>query len=841
MADIIQMYETNVRIDDETARAIAAEAALAAGVEGKASTGSVTALDNRVDAVEAALPGKASAAQGTKADSAVQPSDPIDTLAETVTAKIMTGTERTKLAALPIAADLTASLAGLDVDVSQLESGLAAEIAARESLGTNVNARIDAEIGAREALAQDTATIHQAIDGRLDGAESDIDQQEAGLSAEIGARESGDAAIVGGAPEALNTLAKIAAALLNNPDFAENVVGRLDQEVVDRQTGDAETRSTIYGPGALPALLTFAQVAAALGGDANFSANVIASFEAEAAARAAISGPVPENLNTLAKLAEAVNGDTAFGANVIASLLAEADAREAISGPVPANLNSLAKIAAAIAGDPNFHVRVATLESLVAPNDPATFDAGGTTVTVPAGSIPMNGNRTLAWSASNVTSPLPASEAVGGVAIAAGVNVVTALTHETILSVENVTRDSDGATMTAGTHYTVDMSRGLVTNLTASAMTMSYVGGLQRKDIVSIDPQAVNPVPVITTGTARPRASEMWAADLPAGQMEIGRISRRRTQAFYIPRHKWRNGVHLDRLPEDAAQLDYNRNILPPVIARLARGLPVRFIAYGNSRTSMGMFGDPVKLNTNPNSQYSADPTDNWSRDAIGYYERWDDATRLRAGVLPAEAFDTTVGYNLPAGTPDGFGAVHTRQGYVWAFLKALHAKYPDAVIDYRNWGIAGSSTGTGAVNGLGNALYPQRWDAVRADIIPGQTLFIPPDPMNEIGSTESYANWMTIAQGAHEAGAVVHFMGLSRPDPRFDPNGAAKASFSAQEMARAAWDSGSAISDGWRLTSPRNLQGQGLCEDEIASLNMTNHEGTILADAIGRDAARNY
>lgn len=62
MVDIIQMYEANARIDAETARAISAESALADAVALKASSGSVAALDGRVDTIEAALPGKASSA-----------------------------------------------------------------------------------------------------------------------------------------------------------------------------------------------------------------------------------------------------------------------------------------------------------------------------------------------------------------------------------------------------------------------------------------------------------------------------------------------------------------------------------------------------------------------------------------------------------------------------------------------------------------------------------------------------------------------------------------------------------------------------------------------------------
>lgn len=622
---------------------------------------------------------------------------------------------------------------------------------------------------------------------------------------------------------------------------------RLDAQQTAQQVGDADVLATVRGSGALPGLLTFAQVGVSLGGDTDLIGNLNQRLAAQQTARQAGDadvlatvrgdGALP-GLLSFAQVGYSLGGDTNFAGNVAASFNAEAQARRAFVGNVPEPLSSLEKLAGAIAGDPQFWKRVANLEN---PPDPATFDAGSSAVSVPAGAMPTNGSRTQNWPAATVTSPKPATATVPDFAIAAGVNVVTRLDFETIVSVTGVVRASDGAPMALGTDYSIDMSRGLVTNLSGLAMKMTYVGGMQRKDVVSINVTTGNTTPVITLGAERKRTSEVWANPIPAGHMEIGRISRRQAHAFYIPRQKWRNGVHLDRLAEDAAQLAYNRSILGPIISRFVRGLPVRFVVPGNSRVAMGMFGNPTKLNTNPNSHASSDPTQAWSRDAEGFHECWDTETLYHTGVAPPVQFDETVGYNLPAGTPDGFAYAHMRQGYVWALLKALHARYPDAIIEYRNWGIAGSNSGADAYNGLGNALYPERWEAVQADIIPGQTLFIPVDPMNELGSPESYANWVTIAKGAQARGAVVHFMGNSRDDFRFDPNSAIKASFSAQEMARAAWDTGSAVSDAWRLCSPLALQGLGLHEDEIASANMANHEGTILADAIGQDAARCY
>ncbi|NWK98677.1 hypothetical protein DM806_24040 [Sphingobium lactosutens] len=104
----------------------AAEKAKLAGIAGGAQPNAVTSVagksgavalakgdvglsdvDNTPDAekpvstaMATALAGKATTAQGAKADTAVQPDAPVSTLSETATAKIMTGAERTKLAGI---------------------------------------------------------------------------------------------------------------------------------------------------------------------------------------------------------------------------------------------------------------------------------------------------------------------------------------------------------------------------------------------------------------------------------------------------------------------------------------------------------------------------------------------------------------------------------------------------------------------------------------------------------------------------------------------------------------------------------------------------------------------
>lgn len=475
--------------------------------------------------------------------------------------------------------------------------------------------------------------------------------------------------------------------------------------------------------------------------------------------------------------------------------------------------------------------------------EPSTTEFATAAITIAAGSIALEGDMTLAWSATGATSPATASDVGQVKAIAAGAATVTYLAYEQIVSVTSVTRDSDSAPMTLGLHYDIDMSRGMVTNLTASALTITYVGSRQRKDIVSINPNSG--AITLTQGTEVARNAADYAPVTPAGDVEIGRVTRKGSRAIFIPRWRWRNGVHVDRVAAAQADLEYNRQVLAPIRDRLKRGLRVRFVLAGNSWAAMGAAGVYAKLNVNCNSHYDANSALRWGRDLpAGYFEQYDDATLGLYGLNAAARLawgQNDVGYNQVADVADGFGAVHGRAGYVWAMEEVLHRNFPAVQIDHRNFGVPGTtSADTLNGNGSANMLYPDRWNAILADIVPGETVLIPVDPMNELGSTASYANWRRASIEAQAAGALVHFMGVARPDPR-GGTAAASVALSARDMARAARDTGAAISDGWRILSPGNLCGLGLIDDEMMASNMINHGSVQLMREIGRDAAKSY
>ena len=788
-----------------------------------ATSGLYTDLINKPDFGSAAFEQKenfATSAEGDLATSAVQPNDPISDLSETSGAKIMTAAERTKLAG--VAPGATAN----DTDANLKNRA--------NHTGTQPIATVEGLPAALDGLSTSRIAGDAALGVRIDGEEAARTSGDAEANA---ARESGD--------NALN--------------------GRVDRVPMDRGPSigfipGQNTRAATYSVDATGAIrsavdqngeqLTTSE-SGLLMGDVSFVRGPSHGFlPGEASPSVSVTTDAAGALLD----AEDESGHV-FQATRSGSLSAQvATMRGPSLGLSPASgqpitegrfrSDTLDEVVDVRGGEVSYRGSIPRAANDLPAADPRSFDAGSSTVPVEAGEILLPSRR-IAWAAGAVTSPAPANVAVTDEAIAAGNGIVTHLTYELIASVAAVRRASDDAPRVEGTHYRIDRSRGFVANLTADALEIDYIGSPGRKDIVSIDPREANPALTITQGAAKPRNAHLYAQAPPASHMEIARVTRKGPHAFYIPRWKWRNGVHVDRQAEYAAALDHNRRITAPMRQRLITGQRVRIIAHGNSRVSIGTGGNLSLLNTNPNSKSVAgDPAQSWIRDVPGYYELYSQADRALFGFdTPSlETFNNDVGYNLPGGTHDGFGAVHVRAGYVWEMLKALHAAYPNAIIDYRNWGIGGTnSSDTIQSNGAGNALYPARWNAVKADIIAGETIFIPIDNMNEGPAIDSYANWTRMAREAQALGAVIHFMGGGRTDPRFSSPDVNLAAFQMGEMARAASDTGSAFSDSWRFLAPENLCGLGLCEDELMDAGLENHEGVPLQRPTGRDAAQAY
>ena len=391
---------------------------------------------------------------------------------------------------------------------------------------------------------------------------------------------------------------------------------------------------------------------------------------------------------------------------------------------------------------------------------------------------------------------------------------------EIILTLHEARTASDQRMVRRDRDYTLATEPSRFVCLRPEVIEISYLGQLQRKDIVSIDP-ATGEV-AITLGREMARHATYWTKAPPAGNIELGRILHRGAQAVYVPTWRWCDGVHVERRPEWESWLKRSRSSLVITRDRLARSLPIRIIAYGDSRTAMGgAYGNNGFINTRPNSEKPL-----FRRDVPSYFASYHRDLQREFGLHREVLLDFD----------DGWGPIHVREGVTFRIVHALEQAYPGQKFSlggerdrssYHNWGIGGTDSTelcrTDGKSGLiGYGLYPQRWDALKADVIAGATLVILNFGMNEIGRDFTYANLTRMASELKTLGAEVLILSTARP--RIGDIEAWR--FTCQQTVRAAIETGAAWVDAAELVSPENLVGLGLSEFEISDANYINHDG---------------
>ncbi len=490
--------------------------------------------------------------------------------------------------------------------------------------------------------------------------------------------------------------------------------------------------------------------------------------------------------------------------------------------------------------EPFEEVTVGSDGLLLGDRDPLSVISPPGAIAIPPAEIDYGSGETVTTRAATLNSPAPANVALSDVPVAAGVNVPTFLAYAQIVSIQEVRRLSDSALRTLGTHYTFT-APNRITNLTADALKISYTGRGQRKDKVSVHP--VTGAATITLGTERPQNPVYWANPVPPGDIEIGSVFNDGARAAYTPTWHWREGVSLRARDRFAAWLELNRPKYRKIRECLAAGLAVRFIVYGDSRLAIGANGPPALVNANPNSHYDDDPELRWRRDDSEYYwsyGAYDDATRTRLGFGTAQLLDFG----------DGWGPRHCRQSYAWELIKLLEAAYPGQVFSagpsptgssYRNWSIGGTRSSDGqSGDGYGDGLYPQRWNAVKADIVSGATVFLGGFGANELGEPTTYLNIRTMGEQVQALGAAPLFVTTTRYSP-FYGEPLKDWRFTTRETVRAAIDSRAGYVDVSEIVAPENLAGSGISVFELADTypgSLGLHEGVNVQRAIAQRAA---
>ncbi|KLN54742.1 SGNH/GDSL hydrolase family protein [Variovorax paradoxus] len=305
--------------------------------------------------------------------------------------------------------------------------------------------------------------------------------------------------------------------------------------------------------------------------------------------------------------------------------------------------------------------------------------------------------------------------------------------------VRGVTVAEGGVPLVEGVAYAVMLEggklRGLV-NTADRAVQVSYTGLQQRYDLICAD--GMTGALSVVQGVNRIYDAEEFMPQEPAGKIALFSVFVVGDQVLDIlPVYAWQG---TDFRGRSMARLQrHNRSVLAPAIAAAMRADDLTLVGYGDSITALG----GAASHTAPNGPV---------RDNISFFTNY-----------PADVILSIPTFDFG----DGAGAVHVKLGWNWQLKSWLESACGSAV-DYQNFGIGGSSSGTGQNGDRLNGLNPTRLgyalDAVEAAAATRRVVVVLAFGMNELGSTDTVANVVALVQAFKAVGAIPVVMGVPRP-----------------------------------------------------------------------------
>jgi lysophospholipase L1-like esterase len=203
-----------------------------------------------------------------------------------------------------------------------------------------------------------------------------------------------------------------------------------------------------------------------------------------------------------------------------------------------------------------------------------------------------------------------------------------------------------------------------------------------------------------------------------------------------IPIHEWNNGIRRGYEPQHEAWLAYCRAQLPLLFAKLKLGKNISLVGYGDSITSLGS-----------RSPDQVDAPNGPRRDTLRHFEAYGDDWRAMVPLFNG----------------------HHRLGWNW-FIKAAIEERWGVPVEYRNWGLAGTTSGTG-VQRIDEHDYPNAANSVRLErmLANAPDLVVVCVGMNDIGDPgDTKANLITIGNAIRSAGSEMLVVGTPRQNPNF-------------------------------------------------------------------------
>lgn len=378
------------------------------------------------------------------------------------------------------------------------------------------------------------------------------------------------------------------------------------------------------------------------------------------------------------------------------------------------------------------------------------------------------------------------------------------------VSVSAVRRKTDGAVFVAGTDYTLDAEPGRITALNAGAaapVLVDYTGYKTRYDLVHADPLFGGVA--VAEGTARGVNPDEYRPSTPAGRIPVFSLYVYPGNVEVIPLLRFNRRVRRGSEARHQEWLNYCRRALPKSRCKLVRGQALRWAGYGDSTTEQG--GNGARNPTEPNKY----------RDVLAnYYVR-----------IPA---DTQATYPRFDGD-EGPGA-HIHLGWNWIAKAILDAAYGVSIIP-DNWGIGGTTDGTGGDAGVGtiNALNPTRLNALIASA-PDVVVWC--FGLNNLGGTATRAN----AEAFIDAMLAAGIEPIMLTPPMISRYHSTKTQrdwlFTHDSIVQAARFKGVAYVSTWDLFAPGREGATGLSQRSLANANTINHAGAPELRIIGERIA---
>lgn len=303
--------------------------------------------------------------------------------------------------------------------------------------------------------------------------------------------------------------------------------------------------------------------------------------------------------------------------------------------------------------------------------------------------------------------------------------------------VSDVSIKLGATTLVEGTDYSVFYTGGKFRGISGTAgatrnVTTTYKGLPQRYDLIVVNPTtgSVSLVP----GAARNLDPQEYMPVIPDGTVALFSVFSYGGVIKIAPMSQWRDTYNSSHNLEGLNA--HNRKVLSKIKGRLALGRNITLIGYGDSITAMG-------------GNASGTTPGGTVRDTKAFFIQ-----------MPADTY---------AGIPaldfgDGGGAIHTDLGWNRQLKKHLEAKHEN-VVNYLNFGIGGTTSGTGENSGRPNGSNPIRLNpciaAAQASTDP--VLVTLAFGMNELGNAATQANMIGLVRAFQNVGATVQIMGVPR------------------------------------------------------------------------------